>query len=589
MRNNQPVTQREYVLDDDDLLLSRTDLKGRITYANPAFIRISGFTHDELMGAPHNLVRHPDVPPVAFANLWQTVQGGASWNGLVKNRRKNGDHYWVRANVTPLYENGKLVGYTSVRIKPSRAEVEVAEQAYREIREGRGQHLGLDQGRLVKRGLRGLPERLRPDSLRARLNLIVGGAVLLLLASGLLGYYGLQSPDKSVTDILVKAQLALVVLGLAGLIGLGRLAILSVLRPQRSAMTFIAQLAAGNLGARIPDFGESEMGQMTRMLDVMRKSLVSISADVSGSVDTFTNSAHEIAGNNQDLYVRTEQQAAALQETAASMEELTSTVAQNSGNAHQASQLAQKASEAVRDSGQVMNQVVDTMGAITETSYKMTEIINVIDSIAFQTNILALNASVEAARAGEQGRGFAVVASEVRNLASRSGEAAKEIRSLIDSSAQQIGQGERLVKRAEESIEGVVAAVARVNDIMDEIAAASAEQSTGIGQVNQAVAQMDQVTQRNAQLVESVAAVATALEEQANEVQRAISVFRVSGQELSRPAARPGALTQQGPAAKPKALTQQETVARRPAVPLQKPELREAKRQTSDTAEWEAF
>ncbi len=535
MRNNQPVTQREYELQDDDFLISRTDLKGRITYANPAFVKVSGYSHAELMGANHNLVRHPDMPPVAFANLWQTIQGGQSWNGIVKNRRKNGDHYWVNANVTPYYENGQLAGYASVRVKPSRRDIDTAAAAYQAIQAGQGGNLGLARGRLVKRGLPGLLERFgKLGSLRGRLTLMVGSSVALLLLSGLLGYLGMQAESAAAHGSYQMAQLGLVLVGLLLLAGLGYSTVRSVLRPLHASMDFTAQLAAGNLGAELPDFGEHEMGRMAHLLDTLRKSLTSIAADVNGSIDTFAHSAHEIARGNENLASRTEQQAASLQQTAASMEQLTGTVQQNAGNARQASQLSGDASDTVRDSGAVMSQVVETMREITATSRKMTEIINVIDSIAFQTNILALNASVEAARAGEQGRGFAVVASEVRNLASRSAAAAKEIRSLIDSSSLQIESGAQLVRRAEQSIDGVVGAVTRVNDIMGEIAAASDEQSSGIAQVNQAVVQMDDVTQQNAGLVQSAAQVAKRLEDQVAEVERAISVFR-----LKETAARP--------------------------------------------------
>jgi len=527
LRNNQPVTQREYELKDDDFLISRTDLKGRITYANPAFVRASGYSHAELMGADHNLVRHPDMPPVAFANLWQTIQAGESWTGVVMNRRKSGDHYWVRANVTPCHEGGQLVGYASVRVKPSRSEIEGATQAYRAIREGRGKHLGLDRGRLVQRGLHGLKGKLQLGSLRTRLGIMVATAAVLLASSGLLGYFGMQARDKDLHQDFLWAQIVLMVVGQLLLMVLGSLTIRSVLRPLRAAMEFTAELAAGNLGARMPDYGDYEMGRLVRQLDTVRKSLRSIALDVNGSIDTFAHSSHEIARGNEDLSTRTDQQAASLQETAASMEQLTATVQQNAGNARNASQLAGAASGSVRESGVVMGQVVNTMGEITATSQRMTEIINVIDSIAFQTNILALNASVEAARAGEQGRGFAVVASEVRNLASRSAAAAKEIRGLIDSSSQQIEAGAELVKRAEQTIENVVVAVVKVNDIMGEISAASEEQSSGIAQVNQAVAQMDEVTQQNAQLVQSAAQVAHRLEDQVGEVERAISVFRL--------------------------------------------------------------
>ncbi|MGO3057701.1 MAG: PAS domain-containing protein, partial [Halomonas sp.] len=196
MRNNQPISQREVELKENDFLVSRTDLKGRITYTNPAFIEISGYTHDELIGAPHNLVRHPDMPPAAFENFWQTVQGGDTWRGLVKNRCKNGDHYWVDASVTPIIEDEQVVGYASVRVQASREAIKRAEQAYAEIREGRNKHLYLDKGRLRQRGVGQWLKRIQLNTIRAKLVGMIVVAAALLLISGGLGLYGLNASSE---------------------------------------------------------------------------------------------------------------------------------------------------------------------------------------------------------------------------------------------------------------------------------------------------------------------------------------------------------------------------------------------------------
>ncbi|MBV8665637.1 MAG: hypothetical protein JO269_04055, partial [Burkholderiaceae bacterium] len=243
--------------------------------------------------------------------------------------------------------------------------------------------------------------------------------------------------------------------------------------------------------------------------------------------DAIASASSEIATGNLDLSARTEAQASSLEETAASMEELTSTVKQNSDNARQANQLALSASEVAAKGGAVVSQVVETMGAINDSSRKIVDIISVIDGIAFQTNILALNAAVEAARAGEQGRGFAVVATEVRNLAQRSAAAAKEIKELIGNSVDKVETGARLVDETGSTMTEVVDSIRRVTDIMAEITAASAEQSQGIGQVNQAVIEMDGVTQQNAALVEEAAAASRALQEQAFTLTQVVSVFRL--------------------------------------------------------------
>jgi aerotaxis receptor len=268
----------------------------------------------------------------------------------------------------------------------------------------------------------------------------------------------------------------------------------------------------------------------------MRRSLGSIVGDVNRGIEVVTPAARDIAQGNEDLSSRSEQQAASLQQTASSMEEITATVGQNAENARQASRLSGEASRAVSESGEVMGQVVDTMGRITASSEKMAVIIGTIDSIAFQTNILALNASVEAARAGEHGRGFAVVAQEVRNLAGRSADAAKQIRDLIAGSGREIESGAELVRRAEAAIESVVTSVTRVNDIMGDISAASEEQSTGINQINQAVAQMDGVTRQNAERVQASARAAASLEAQVDSLTHSIAVFRLQGGAEQAPA-----------------------------------------------------
>lgn len=276
---------------------------------------------------------------------------------------------------------------------------------------------------------------------------------------------------------------------------------------------------------------ESIMAAVKRM----QESLAVTVARVRGNADSVATAAMQISQGNMDLSHRTEEQASALQQTAASMEELSGTVRQNSTNSQRANQLALEASEVAQRGGSVVAQVVDKMSGIHESSRKIGEIISVIDGIAFQTNILALNAAVEAARAGEQGRGFAVVASEVRNLAQRSAAAAREIKSLITSSVDQVGQGSTLVAQAGETMQEIVSAIQRVSDIVGEISAASVEQSSGVAQIGQAVSQMDQTTQQNAALVEQSAAAADSLRKQADELVVAVAAFQIAREQGGAP------------------------------------------------------
>jgi len=314
----------------------------------------------------------------------------------------------------------------------------------------------------------------------------------------------------------------------------------SITRPLNRALGIANTVAEGDLTTQFnEDTTRDEIGDLMIALRGMNDALRRVVSQVQSGTTAIAGASSEIASGNLDLSARTEQQASSLEETASSMEELTSTVRQNADNANQANQLALAASDVAARGGEIVGQVVQTMGSIEASSRKIVDIIGTIDGIAFQTNILALNAAVEAARAGEQGRGFAVVASEVRNLAQRSAGAAKEIKELIGNSVEQVNAGTALVHRAGTTMEEVVASVRRVTDIMGEITSASREQSTGIDQVNEAIAQMDQVTQQNAALVEQAAAAAASMQEQAGQLAQAASSFKLGADAMARWAAPP--------------------------------------------------
>jgi methyl-accepting chemotaxis protein len=317
--------------------------------------------------------------------------------------------------------------------------------------------------------------------------------------------------------------IAAIILGLILAVWIAR----TISRPLNDAVKIAQAVAAGDLTSSIEVKSIDETGKLLLALKEMNDGLIRIVGQVRNGTDTIATASSQIAAGNMDLSSRTEEQASSLEETAASMEELTGTVKQNADNARQANQLAESASEVAIKGGTVVSQVVDTMASINDSSKKIVDIISVIDGIAFQTNILALNAEVEAARAGEQGRGFAVVAAEVRSLAQRSAAAAKEIKTLIGDSVDKVTVGSKLVSEAGSTMDEVVASVRRVTDIMGEITAASQQQSTGIEQVNQAIAQMDQVTQQNAALVEQAAAAAESLQDQASNLSQVVGVFRL--------------------------------------------------------------
>ncbi|MET3133024.1 aerotaxis receptor [Oxalobacteraceae bacterium GrIS 1.11] len=511
MRSNLPISNTEYILKDWETVVSKTDLSGNITYVNRDFLSISGFSEAELIGAPQNIVRHPDMPEEAFRDFWLAIKNGKAWTGLVKNRCKNGDYYWVEAHAAPMMADGKVVGYTSVRVKPARADVAAAEQAYRQIKAG-NHDLEIVDGALLRRSPLRHFKLFKGLSLKAKLGL--SSAALMLLFGIDLVIGGGKQPWP--------ALLGMVLAGLSGLM-LQRAAV----APMERACRDIERMSAGDLTGKIDAGGAPEVARLMQSLRVLQINVKLLVGQIKQSTEIVNSCAGDISSGNADLSARTEAQASALEETASSMEELSGTVRLNAENAKEARQLVMTTADLAVKGGAAVGQVVETMAAIQDSSRRIVDIISVIDGIAFQTNILALNAAVEAARAGEQGRGFAVVASEVRNLAQRSAAAAKDIKLLIGASVERVEQGGALVNGAGKTMDEIVHSVQRVATYVSDISTASREQSMGIEQVTQAITQMDEVTQQNAALVEQAAAAAESLKGQALELAQLVDTFKL--------------------------------------------------------------
>ncbi|MCX2861760.1 methyl-accepting chemotaxis protein [Paucibacter sp. PLA-PC-4] len=517
MRNNLPVTSREYPFPSGQSLVSTTDLKGRILHCNAAFVIVSGFERSELLGQPHNLIRHPDMPEEAFRDMWATIGAGLPWSGLVKNRRKDGDFYWVQANVTPLLEGDQPIAYMSVRSEASREQIAAAEALYATMRAEKQAgvllHV-LQRGQVLRQDLAGRLRRL--GRLAPAMRWATGYALI-----GGLGLALGQGLNLGITLAIALPLLALAAITAAMLANAqGRAALVH-------ATAYANRLAAGDLSQTLERGRHAQAAGLEAALRQLAVNMRALVSDTRRELEQMRVVSAEIAQGNHDLAQRTESQAASLEQTAASMEEITATVRHSSDSAQQASGVAQQLSQVSRRSAGVVHSVTDTMGGISSSSKRIGEIIQVIDSIAFQTNILALNAAVESARAGEHGRGFAVVASEVRALAQRSSTAAREIKQLIDDSSTKVQAGERQTRQARESIDETLASVEHFTQLINGIDNGAREQLTGISQIHEAVQQLDDITQQNSSLVEQLARAGTQLQEQAGEVAAALQVFRL--------------------------------------------------------------
>lgn len=524
MRENQAISSHETQVPDKTYLISKTDLKGRIIYANPVFIEVSGYSHEELIGAPHNIVRHPHMPAVIFQDLWQTLQQQRSWSGLIKNRRKDGGFYWVKARVIPLIENGRVNGYASVRVRAQPKEIKEAEYLYHSIQEQGLRGFRLHEGQLQARGWRSvLKTLLQPLNRSLRASLLRFGLLTtslatlsagLLLGSGASGTY------------LTAGLASLGVVSLATL-SYGWIVTQRMMQPLHSATHIAQQIATGNLLIDLnPQHTRSqEIAQLYFYMDMMRKSLLSLARDVHHGIQASLDVSTQIEDGNRQLSNRTAAQSGSLQRTAANMEQLTMNVQQTADNARLANQLADQSLSTARRGGEVVQDMVSTMQDIHNSSERIGDIVSIIEGLAFQTNILALNAAVESARAGEAGKGFAVVAGEVRSLAQKSAQAAGEIKNLVEDSLNRMATGAHHAKRAGSTMDEIMQSVSDVTHLISEISTASSEQASGLAQINDAVSTMDSDTNDNADLARSLGVTVHELSRQAQELKLSIQLL----------------------------------------------------------------
>ncbi len=514
MRNNGPVTGREYLLPPGQSLMSTTDLKGRITHCNAAFEQASGFSREELLGQPHNLIRHADMPAMAFADMWRTIQSGLPWTMLVKNRRKNGDHYWVRANVTPLLDEGQAVGYLSVRTAPSRAEVAQAEVLYRSLRSDESRCIRppwvIQRGQLRRTGWAGLVQRAVTQLRRTAVAL--PAVLATLLAAGFGAWFG--------SAIALPAALPLALLAT-----LAQQRLLEA--PLRTLSGFASGIAAGDFSRRLAVKGGRLVEQLERALGQLSVNLQGMVGDARAEVVAMEAVVAAVVMGKESLSISTDAQAAGLQQSAAALKQLTETVRHNVQAAEQGACLAEQTLAVALRSTASVDHMRATMRDINESTAKISDITQVIDAISFQTNILALNAAVEAARAGEQGKGFAVVAQEVRALAARTTAAAREIKDLSEGSQKRVAAGVSEVGGAAAAITDTASAATQLRQLVDGVHRASREQLQAISEISAAVESLDDMTQRNSMLVNQLSTSADSLSGQAKTLAASVSLFRI--------------------------------------------------------------
>ncbi|WP_374600101.1 methyl-accepting chemotaxis protein [Niveibacterium sp.] len=544
MRTNLPVTQVETILPDGVFIYSRTDLKGRITEANRAFAEISGYEPEAMLGEPHNLIRHPDMPPAAFADMWQNLKAGRPWKGVVKNRRSDGGYYWVVANVSPVREHGQVVGYQSVRTRPSKAQIAAAEAAYRRLREG-------DRSICVKDG------RVRRSHGRVRAGLLahetrVAGFVTLAVLMALLAVASALLPSPA---------LIIATLVAAGFTALAGLYLLAVHMPQTNRRldaidAFLeGALSTGELTASLTPASDDRIGRIAAQLDTLVSATRATLQIVQDATREVGESTHQLHGSVERLHGAAAEQSAITSSAASGVEEMTVSISEVALHANDTHGVALSAGSAAEQGVAVSLQAGETIQGLAEAISNSTETVaqlgrrmtevgrvaGVIKEIAEQTNLLALNAAIEAARAGEQGRGFAVVADEVRKLAERTAAATQEIDAMI---ARIHAEADDAVSGMQHSVDQVSASVALVDDAeralarinaemtatltrVGEISLSSQEQASAMNALAQSVENVARLTEENLTVADATQRCSHALHRNVERMRKAVAQYNV--------------------------------------------------------------